>query len=66
MNLDISTWKEYKISDLFNVKYGVNLELNACEEVPANTPDSVNFVARTAENNGVSARVKLIEGVVPQ
>lgn len=66
MNLDISTWKEYKISDLFNIKYGVNLELNACEEVSANTPDSVNFVARTAENNGISARVKLIEEVAPQ
>lgn len=66
MNLDFLSWKEYKISDLFNVKYGVNLELNACEEVSNNVPGSVNFVARTAENNGVSARVKLIEGVVPQ
>lgn len=66
MNLNISNWKEYKISDLFNVKYGVNLELSACEEVSANTPDSINFVARTAENNGVSARVKLIEGIAPQ
>ncbi len=66
MNLDISNWHEYKISDLFYVKYGVNLELNTCEEVSLNAPNSVNFVARTAENNGVSARVKLIEGVTPQ
>lgn len=65
-DLQIEKWKEFKVSDLFVVKYGVNLELNACDEVEADEPDSINFVARTAENNGVSARVKLIPGVEPQ
>lgn len=66
MRLDVDGWKEFKVSDIFDVKYGVNLELNACEEVGKDEPNSVNFVARTAENNGVSARVKIIEGVEPQ
>lgn len=65
MNLDIKDWGTFKVSDLFVVKYGVNLELNTCEETE-DKDSSVNFVARTAENNGVSARVKAITGVVPQ
>ncbi len=54
-----------KIKDLFDYKYGVNLELLNCHET-LNKKDSVNFVARTSSNNGVVARVKLIEGVIPQ
>lgn len=50
-----------KIEDLFEVKYGVNLELNAL----AQSEDGINFVSRTTKNNGVSARVKLIRGVKP-
>ncbi len=50
-----------KVSDLFDVRYGVNLELNKLEL----DSHGVNFVSRTAKNNGVSARVKLIEGVTP-
>ena len=65
MNLDVKNWGTFKVSDLFVVKYGVNLELNTCEETE-DKDSSVNFVARTAENNGVSARVKNITGVVPQ
>ena len=65
MNLDVKNWGTFKVSDLFVVKYGVNLELNTCEETE-DKDSSVNFVARTAENNGVSARVKSITGVVPQ
>ena len=66
MRLDERKYEEFKISDLFNVKYGVNLELNACEECDSNVENSVNFVARTAENNGVSSRVATIKGVIPQ
>jgi hypothetical protein len=53
-----------KLSDLFFVDYGVNLELSSCEI----TDDSsgINFVGRTAENNGVVARVKPVDGVNPQ
>jgi hypothetical protein len=50
-----------KLSDLFDVRYGVNLELNALKRVA----DGVNFVSRTAKNNGVSARVAPIPGVKP-
>jgi len=48
-----------KVIDLFDVRYGVNLELNALKQ----TPYGINFVSRTAKNNGVSAKVALIEGV---
>ncbi|MBR2207469.1 MAG: hypothetical protein IJ859_01530 [Synergistaceae bacterium] len=51
---------------MFKVKYGINMELNACEEVSRDEPYSVNFVARTAENNGVSSRVRIMEGKRPQ
>lgn len=66
MRLDDRAYGTFKVSDLFDIKYGVNLELNACDECDRNTENSVNFVARTAENNGVSSRVVVIEGVAPQ
>ncbi|GHU27962.1 hypothetical protein FACS1894152_5260 [Bacilli bacterium] len=53
-----------KVSELFAIKYGINLELNACEIT--NAKSGINFVARTAENNGVVARVAPIVGKKPQ
>ena len=53
-----------RVKDLFDIKYGVNLELIRCEETTA--PNGVNFVARTSQNNGVVARVEHIEGITPQ
>lgn len=50
-----------RVDELFKVKYGVNLELNALTL----DPNGVNFVARTSKDNGVTARVKLITGVKP-
>lgn len=64
-DLNVHDWKEFKISDIFTVKYGVNLELNACIEADRNDPDSVNFVTRTAENNGVSSRIKIMDHISP-
>jgi len=55
-----------KVSDLFGVKYGVNLELTALETVAENDVGGVNFVARTALNNGVVAKVRTIDGIEPQ
>ncbi|MDR2537289.1 MAG: restriction endonuclease subunit S [Treponema sp.] len=52
------------IEDLFDIKYGINLELNACEIT--RDKDGINFVARTAENNGVVAKVKPIAHKTPQ
>lgn len=53
-----------KVSDLFDIKYGVNLELQNCEET--DDQDGINFVARTSQNNGVVAKVKKIDGLEPQ
>ena len=52
-----------RVSDLFNLRYGHSLELNRLEISDA--PDAINFVSRTARNNGVSARVRRIPGVEP-
>lgn len=53
--------KTCKVSDLFWVNYGVNLELNALEQ----DINGINFVSRTSKNNGVSAKVKRIGSVEP-
>jgi len=50
-----------KVTDLFDVRYGVNLELNALQH----DPNGVNFVSRTSKNNGVAARVRALPGVAP-
>ena len=39
MNLNVREWKEFLAKDIFDIKYGVNLELNACEE--SNDKDAV-------------------------
>ncbi len=53
-----------KVKDIFDVVYGVNLELINCNET-SSVSNGVNFVSRTSENNGVVARVSLIDGVNP-
>jgi hypothetical protein len=53
-----------RVEDLFYIKYGINLELNACEITQ--DKNGINFVARTAESNGVVAKVKSIENILPQ
>lgn len=60
------TWGDFRVCDLFDVKYGINMELNACEETSMEDPEGIAFVARTAENNGVSAYVKPVSGKIPQ
>ena len=42
MNLDVSKWDKYQVGELFDVVYGVNLELNACVETTKDDPESVN------------------------
>ena len=66
MSLNIPEWKPFFLKNIFNIKYGVNLELNGCEEVEVKNDSNVNFVSRTGDNNGVSSRVTLIDGVKPQ
>lgn len=60
--LDESAWEGFKVEDIFDLWYGVNLALNACTE----TSDGINFVSRTESNNGVSARIAPVEGLPPQ
>lgn len=52
-----------KVSDLFELRYGHSLELNALEK--SEGPSAINFVGRAARNNGVTAQVKRLSGVAP-
>lgn len=53
--------KTCKISDLFSVEYGNSLELIYLDK----SNKGINFVSRTAKQNGVSAKVKKIVGIEP-
>lgn len=53
--------KLVKLAELFDVRYGTNLELNALTE----SDTGINFVSRTAKNNGVSAKVAPVPSVAP-
>lgn len=64
MNLNIASWKPFKLGKIFNVKYGVNLELNACVE--SSEEGCINFVSRTESNNGVSSKILPLDDVSPQ
>lgn len=66
MRLNVEAWKPFKINEIFEVKYGINMELNACTIADDDDDDVVNFVARTESNNGVSAKVKPVDGKDPQ
>lgn len=64
MDLNVQDWKTFLLRNIFNIKYGVNLELNTCEETFTN--DAINFISRTETNNGVSAKVRAIDGIAAQ
>lgn len=51
------------VSDIFNIRYGHSLELNALEKVSPSM--GVAFVSRQMGRNGVAAYVAPIEGVQP-
>ena len=53
--------KLVKVSDIFNVEYGNSLELNKLTQID----NGINFVSRTAKNNGVSAKVEKIKDIEP-
>jgi hypothetical protein len=50
-----------KLSDIFNIYYGNGFELNRLSE----KSEGINFVSRTAKNNGVSAIVEKLIDVEP-
>ncbi len=65
--LNIQSWREYAVSDLFDVKYGINLELINCDlQRDWADGETVAFVARTENDNGVVGYVKVIKGKIPQ
>lgn len=51
------------VSDIFNVRYGHSLELNAIKQVPAG--EGVAFVSRQMGRNGISAYVAPIDDLEP-
>lgn len=50
-----------ELQEIFDVKYGVNLELNKLKQ----SEKGINFVSRTFKNNGVSAKVEQLENIKP-
>lgn len=53
--------KLVRVTDIFNVEYGNSLELNKLSQ----SEEGLNFVSRTAKNNGVSAKIKKLDEVDP-
>jgi hypothetical protein len=51
-----------KVSELFTLRQGNGFELINME---TDKRSEINFVARTSENNGVTAKVKTIDAVIP-
>lgn len=54
-----------RIDELFDVKYGVNLELNALTLCNKADKNAINFVSRSSGNNGVSAVVERLTDIEP-
>jgi hypothetical protein len=63
--LGTDKWAFFKVSDLFEVKYGINMELDTCIQADKYDPKAINFVARTENNNGVTGLVKIVDGKIP-
>lgn len=57
--------KLVKINELFEVKYGINLELINLEDCSKHDINSINFVSRTDKNNGISAYVQRLDEIKP-
>ncbi len=53
--------KLIELAEIFDITYGVNLELNRMTASSTGIP----FVGRSDRNNGVTARVLQIEGIEP-
>jgi len=54
-----------KVSEIFTVKYGLSLTLNKLKVCKKSDVNSINFISRTDYNNGVSAFVEKIDGIIP-
>lgn len=54
-----------RVDELFEVRYGINLELVHLEQCDNEDRDAIFFVSRTEKNNGVSAIVRRLEEIEP-
>lgn len=59
--IDTSSWKEFKLADIAKLENGNKLDIGKMTQLSP----SINFVSRTAKNNGVSSIVDKIEGIEP-
>jgi hypothetical protein len=57
--------KLVKISDIFEIKYGVTFELKNLTQCKSTDYNSIPFVSRTEKNNGVSAFVEKLIDIEP-
>lgn len=49
------------VSDIFDISYGTSLELSRLKR----SSSGVNFISRTSQNNGVSAKIAILENTKP-
>lgn len=47
-----------QVQDLFEVKYGSNLELNKQTQLSPDDPNAIPYVSRTAKNNGITTYIQ--------
>ncbi len=60
-------WGEFLVQDIFEVKYGINMELINCDSYRDWIEnETVHFVARTENDNGVVGCVGIVPGKEPQ
>ena len=52
-----------RLNELFDLHYGVNLELINLTVCDTNNKNHINFVSRISKNNGVVALVEKLAGV---
>ncbi len=53
------------INELFDAIYGVNLELLNLDICNRNDPNSIRFISRKDNDNGLAAYVKQVDGITP-
>ena len=54
-----------KVEKVFEVRYGINLELVHLEQCDNEDPVAIFFVSRTEKNNGISAIVRKVGNIEP-
>lgn len=59
--VDIASWKDFHLYDIFNIDSGTKLDKAKMDT----TGDEICFVGRSGVNNGITQKVKRIEGLAP-